>query len=244
MPVQITEVLRRSEQGVTLPFICRGEDDHTYFVKGKGAGRYSLIAEYICGRLARAFGLPVADFEVVEVPETLIRASLLPEIAELGAGLAFGSKALRHVQELRHHQLRTISPQTCKDVLVFDWWIRNQDRTLSARGGNPNLLWDQTEKQLVVIDHNVAFDASFSPQLFADNHIFAGFIPQVFGDLAERADYQVRLQRAFVEYDIACDNLPPEWWWVDEGVPALFDRAAVRTILSSIDDVNFWRIAQ
>lgn len=244
MPVQITEVLRRSEQGVTLPFICRGEDDHTYFVKGKGAGRHSLIAEYICGRLAQAFGLPVADFEVVEVPEMLIRASMLPEIAELGAGLAFGSKALQHVQELRHHQLGSVSSQICKDVLVFDWWIRNQDRTLTAKGGNPNLLWDQTEKQLVVIDHNVAFDATFNPKTFAENHVFAGFIPQVFEDLAERANYQARLQHAFAEYDSACDNLPSEWWWIDDGVPALFDKVAVRTILGTINHENFWRIAR
>jgi len=243
MPIQIVEVMRRSEQGVTLPFICRGEDDCTYFVKGKGAGRHSLIAEYICGRLAQSFGLPVADFEVVEIPEVLIRASLLPDIADLGAGMAFGSRSLQHVQELRHHQIKSVPAQTCKDVLVFDWWVRNQDRTLSARGGNPNLLWDQTKKQVVVIDHNVAFEASFDPRMFAENHVFASFIPKVFDDLAERANYETRLQQAFAEYDIACDNLPPEWWWVDDGVPALFDKAAVRTFLASVDQENFWKIA-
>jgi hypothetical protein len=243
MPVQIVEILRRSEQGVTLPFICRGDDGHTYFVKGRGAGRHSLIAEYICGRLARSFGLPVADFEVAEVPEALIRASLLPDIADLGSGLVFGSRALQHVQELRHHQLKAVPAQTCKDVLVFDWWIRNQDRTLTTKGGNPNLLWDQTEKQLVVIDHNVAFEASFSPQLFAESHVFSAFIPKVFDDLAERANYEARLQQAFVEYDIACDNLPSEWWWVDEGVPALFDKLAVRSFLANVGHDKFWRIA-
>lgn len=43
MPIQIVEVLGRSIQGITRPFICRGEDDRTYFVKGQGAGRRSLI---------------------------------------------------------------------------------------------------------------------------------------------------------------------------------------------------------
>jgi len=242
MPVQIVEVLRRSEQGVTLPFICRGDDGHTYFVKGRGAGRHSLLAEYICGRLARAFGLPVADFSVVDVPEELVFNSLLPEIGELGAGPAFGSKALPHVQELRHHQLKAVPVHTKKDVLVFDWWVHNQDRTLTPRGGNPNLLWDQTTKQVAVIDHNVAFDFSFDKKLFAENHVFAELIPEAFGDLAERANFETRLNEAFTEFDAACDNVPPEWWWVDDGVPALFDKAAVKLLLSNVNQGNFWEV--
>lgn len=47
MPIQIVEILSRSIQGVTRPFVCRGEDGCTYFVKGHGAGRRSLIAEYV-----------------------------------------------------------------------------------------------------------------------------------------------------------------------------------------------------
>lgn len=42
--VVIEEVLGRSTQGVTEPFICRGDDGETYYVKGYGAGRRSLIA--------------------------------------------------------------------------------------------------------------------------------------------------------------------------------------------------------
>lgn len=38
MTVQIVEVIRRSEQGITLPYICRGDNDKVYFVKGIGAG--------------------------------------------------------------------------------------------------------------------------------------------------------------------------------------------------------------
>lgn len=243
MTVQIIEVIRRSEQGVTLPFICRGDDGNTYFVKGKGAGRQSLIAEYIGGRLAQKFGLPVADFEIVDIPEKLIRAAILPDIADLGAGLAFGSQGLQHVQELLFSQLKLLSEQTCKDILVFDWWIHNKDRTLGPRGGNPNLLWSQTEKRLVVIDHNVAFESPFDTEIFAQAHIFSPFIPAVFGDLVERATYSQRLQDAFAEYDIACDNVPLEWWWVDDGVPALFDKNAVRSFLSNFNQDDFWRIA-
>lgn len=73
MTIQIVEILDRSIQGVTRPFYCRCEDGQAYFVKGRGAGRQSLIAEYFGGRLARAFGLPVPDFEIVEIPPELIR---------------------------------------------------------------------------------------------------------------------------------------------------------------------------
>lgn len=99
MPVQIVEIFDRSIQGVTRPFFCRCEDGQTWFVKGRGAGRQSLIAEYVGGRLARSLGLPVPDFEVVEVPPDLIKWSGREDANELGAGLAFGSRALPHAQE-------------------------------------------------------------------------------------------------------------------------------------------------
>ncbi len=64
LAIQIVEILDRSIQGITKPFFCRCEDGQTYFVKGNGAGKQSLIAEYVGGRLARALGLPVADFKL------------------------------------------------------------------------------------------------------------------------------------------------------------------------------------
>ena len=67
MAIQIVEILGRSIQGITRPFYCRCEDGQAYFVKGHGAGKQSLIAEYVGGCLARAFGLPVAAFEIVEI---------------------------------------------------------------------------------------------------------------------------------------------------------------------------------
>ena len=47
MTTRITEVTARSTQGITRPFICRGDDGWLYFVKGNGAGRSSLISEWI-----------------------------------------------------------------------------------------------------------------------------------------------------------------------------------------------------
>lgn len=46
-PVVIEQVLGRSCQGVTQPFICVGDDGETYYVKGAGAGRRSLVSEWV-----------------------------------------------------------------------------------------------------------------------------------------------------------------------------------------------------
>ena len=43
---------------------------------------------------------------------------------------------------------------------MFDAWVRNNDRTLAAQGGNPNLTWDGNK--LYVIDHHLIFDSEFS----------------------------------------------------------------------------------
>jgi hypothetical protein len=244
MPVEIVEILRRSEQGRTRPFLCRGDDGHTYFVKGRGAGLRSLIIEWLCGHLALAFGLPVAEFERVEVPAALADPLLFPEANELGAGLAFGSRVFQHVQEVTVSHLDLIDPATQRDVLLFDWWIHNQDRLLTGLGGNVNLLWDQPASALVVIDHNLAFDPDFDAATFRQMHVFARQWPAVFGDLAEKSRYMERLDQAMEGFDRLCDNLPPEWWMVDDGVPVNFDRQAVKTLLQRYTQDIFWRSAE
>ena len=194
------------------PFYCRGEDGLAYFVKGRGAGRQSQIAEYVGGRLARNFGLPVPDFEVVEVPQELIAWCGRNDAHELGEGLAFASKELPHVQEFSFSLIPKVPEQLRKDVAVFDWWIHNADRKLTEKGGNPNLLWNLVDSRLAVIDHNQAFDMGFDTQSFAELHVFhQDFLP-IADDWVERQAYADRLSAAFAEFDLACDNVPPEWW--------------------------------
>lgn len=243
LAIQIVEILDRSIQGVTNPFYCRCEDGQAYFVKGHGAGKPSLIAEYVGGRLARAFGLPVADFEIVEVPQELIKWSGRRDANELGAGLAFGSKALQHVQEFSMSHMPKVPVPTRKDVVLFDWWVHNADRTLTEKGGNPNLLWDTQHSRLAVIDHNQAFDAGFDPLRFAELHVFHDSLQAIFDDLVDCDAYRDRLAAAFAEFDPACDNVPPEWWAVDNGVPTAFNREAVRESLRRFMNNDFWRVA-
>ena len=243
MTVQIIEIMRRSQQGITRPFICRGDDGLTYFVKGKGAGRHSLIAEWICGSLARRIGLPVAAFRIVEVPAALIRPDMAPELElhDLGAGPAFGSQH-REVMELTSASIQEIPLQLQQDVLVFDWWIRNADRYLTEKGGNPNLFWNPHESELMVIDHNQAFDPKFNSKDFLSLHVFARQKTQVFGDIICRHDYNLKLEAALSSWQQIVGAIPDEWHFSDPEmtVPAeLTPDMAYRT-LTRYESDEFW----
>lgn len=241
MTVQIVEIVRRSENGMTKPFICRGNDDQTYFVKGKAAGRRSLIAELVCGKLAQNFGLPIAPFEIVEIDQRLVNLSHLTDARDLGRGLAFGSRLVPHVQELQFNKIAEIDHTLRNDILVFDWWIRNGDRCLTSKGGNPNLMWDMLNSRLVVIDHNLAFEADFDKKNFTATHIFSNSVSAVFGDLVERNQYELRFRNALGNLEEILDSVPEEWW-SDEGVLALIDRTNIRNVLNAINDAKFWKV--
>jgi hypothetical protein len=114
----------------------------------------------------------MADEGGWNVPSSLIELGSRADLTELGAGSAFGSRKAR-VVELSVGHLSLVSKEQQADVLAFDWWVRNGDRTLSAAGGNPNLFWDIDESQLVVLDHNLAFDDDFSVENFVELHAFS-----------------------------------------------------------------------
>jgi len=226
-----------------LPFICRGEDGEIYFVKGTGAGRRSQICEWIAGCLGRELGLPIPPFEIVDIPEELILTGGMPGLSELGEGPAFGSQ--RHsLMELPYSAIKEISPKVQWDVLAFDWWVRNLDRSLSEIGGNPNLFWDPGTRELLVLDHNQAFDPDFTVEEFKEDHAFAHRIPTLFGDMVRRQDYAARLQSVLESWDRICAEIPPVWHFADPEmtVPADFDFANARQQLALCHSDRFWRI--
>lgn len=239
--IQIVEVLRRSDQGVTRPFICRGDDEQLYFVKGRGAGRRSLICEWIAGRLAKEIGLPVAPFEIVEVPEALLENPGALDLSELGAGPAFGSLR-RAVMELTAAAVADVPLDVQQDVLVFDWWVRNEDRTLSENGGNPNLFWNPAGSELVVIDHNLAFDETFDVERFLEDHAFRDRWRNLAGDLVARAEYLDRFQQALKAWPEIRAAIPEEWMFADpeKTVPVDFDLDAAFEFLARCEHDDFW----
>ncbi len=237
--VQITEIIKRSVDGRTLPFQCRGSDDRVYFVKGRYAGRKSLIAEWLASSMAVAFGLPLAEFRIVEIPEELSYLAL-PDFADLGVGYAFGSVAVDNVVGLPFSVVEQVPPQLRRDVAVFDWWVRNDDRTLTSFGGNVNLLWDVVQQNLTVIDYNLAFDDTFDPVQFLAGHVFSRDWNDVYQDFLARPAYVERMKAAVQCFEEACDKMPDDWLEAAPGVPALLSPEAVKQVLDRVDSPDFW----
>lgn len=242
MILNITEVLGRSEQGVTRPFICRCDDGCIYFVKGLDSNRESQVKEWVVACLARELGLPVAPFALVYADPALTN---LPMCEGLGEGYSFGSKKIQ-VTEITYPNIREVPLDQQLDVLALDWWIKNLDRTLSENGGNPNLFWEPQENQLVVIDHNQAFDTDFCSADFVDYHVFKDKYRQLFEDIVTRADYVLRFEKALLKWDIICAEIPASWYFLDEdmSVKANVNVNEMKQILERVTNQNFWDIGE
>ncbi|MGB7756538.1 MAG: HipA family kinase [Salinisphaera sp.] len=241
--LEIVEVIERSTQGKTRPFICRGDDDAVYFVKGCDAGKRSLICEWICGCLARHWQLPIPDFEIAYVPPQLMSGPKTLELSDLGSGPVFASKRRRGT-ELSWHSAQTVPPKMKQDVLLFDWWIKNGDRTLTAHGGNPNLFWAPDAQELVVIDHNVAIDATVTSDNFFIDHVFCDQASAVVDDLVTRAEYTRRMNAAMARWDAIIESIPDEWRYLDTEQldPVAFDWSAAYALLTAFESNDFWAI--
>jgi hypothetical protein len=236
--IQIVEILGPSDQGKSRPYKCTGADDAIYYVKGRQTNRASLWNEWICGHLALNFGLQVPEFGLVDVTEELL-AETPKEWRDIGVGLAFGSRLHPNTIWMEVSLLSEVPVQVQRDVLVFDWWVRNGDRLT----GNTNLLWDVSNKELVVIDHNLAFDHDFSTTEFLENHVFSAQWPFVCSDMMVQAEYLQRLCNALEALTIACHNAPPEWHWanIENDVPSNFDLDYVHKTLSRCKTHELWR---
>ncbi|WP_430317848.1 HipA family kinase [Pseudomonas nitroreducens] len=236
------EIIRQSDQGVSVrPFLIRANDGHRYFVKGLNrAGGPSLISEVIAAELGTCLGLPIPEWCLMDIPQGLIDFSSADNVTDLSGGPAFASRQVDNVNELMWAGLRNVPLELQRKVLVFDWWIQNGDRTLGELGGNVNLLLDSTGN-LVVIDHNVAFDATLTAAEFCHNHVFRDQLGH-FQDLVTRQDYQRELDAALAQWDRISALLPVEWLYrdqdeIDETEPTLRQRHAT---LQLFRDERFW----
>jgi len=175
------------------------------------------------------------------VPEELIELGAGLELSDLGAGPAFGSLR-QEVMELTGAAVMDVPAALQQDVLVFDWWIRNGDRLLTEKGGNPNLLWEPAALELVVIDHNQAFDPQFNPEVFLKYHVFVDQCHQVFGDTLRRREYNVKLSSALDGWQEIRQTIPAEWFFADPEmtVPVDFDLDAAYQLLNTHQRDDFW----
>ena len=240
MTVQIVEILRPAEQGRSGPYVCRGEDGSTYFVKGRNTGRRSQITEWICAHLARELGLPLAPVEMVEiVPELL--AETPKNMREVGAGLSFGSR--EYPQALWFELIRSAKPTFgykeissysiggCIIRIVFPA-IRTCCGTRPGKS-----CWS-----LTTIWPSIR---SSCPGSFL-TIIYSGDKQTTFLRIwSSRPMYQDRLRNALAAWDTAVNSIPDTWWWVDDEctVATEFDIEAAHSLLQRCESGNFWGMA-
>lgn len=244
MPLIVTEILSRSIEGQTRPFICRCDDGEVYFVKGKSATRAGLINEWISARLCSALALPIAPYSIAIVPEELIESDLTGQYNELGSGPIFASQRVSAIN-LTRARLRAIPQQLRRDILMLDWWLHNGDRNLTELGGNPNLLWNSTQHvPLKIIDHNLAFDPDFNAQDFLKLHVFSEEVPALFSDFLLRDSYRARFAEALHSWNDICDTLPDAWRYMDaeKTLPVQYPFDAVRSLLERAAFDTFWQL--
>ena len=209
---QVIEILERCAENtcVSRPFKVRAEDGHLYFIKGCGSGwtRRELCHEMLAARLAEALALPIAPFGMLDVQQAILEFCAVRGIEALRAGPAFGSRKVDSFS-LPPVAVKAVPEELRWKILLFDWWIQNEDRILGDMGGNVNLLWSSDGNQLTVIDHNNAFDKNFAESAFFESHVFRAErerISETF--LLEQSQAFAKIAARFPELT---GDFPDEW---------------------------------
>ena len=241
--LEVNEVIRKSEQGMGGAYFCTGDDGSQYWVKGVSAQRDFQVNEWLAGHLAKAFGLPIAHFCLIQI-DYMFSMYLPVELKDIGAGAAFASQHVSGTKEPNEVELNRVPESLKRDLLMFDYWVQNADRTF----GNSNLLWLATEQRLVVIDHNLAFDEEFSAQGFFGRtcdgmaHVFADMHEQIFSDLVEVELYKQKMETCLPVFEQAIASVPREWNFTDadEREDVEIDYGSKRRVLERFNDDEFW----
>ncbi|MFJ2439342.1 MULTISPECIES: HipA family kinase [unclassified Streptomyces] len=204
-------------EGGSLPGIVEADDLGTYVMKftGAGQGRKTLVAEVICGELARRLGLRVPELVRMELDPVIGLSEPDQEVQELlkaSGGLNLGMDYLPGsigFDPLAYE----VGPLEAGRIVWFDAVINNVDRSWR----NPNMLvW---HGDLWLIDHGATMiwhhnwpgaQASAAKPYNASDHVLASFGPDVAAAAAELAPLVTEELLAEVAADV------PDEWLVDE----------------------------
>jgi hypothetical protein len=192
--VTATRYITPLREGGSLPGLVEADDFGTYVLKftGAGQGRKTLVAEVVCGELARRLGLRVPRLVTVELdaelglgePDQEVQ-SLLRSSGGTNLGMDFLSGALGF-----DPLAFTVTPDEAGRIVWFDALVNNVDRSWR----NPNLLMWRGE--LWLVDHGATMiwhhnwpgaEASAARPYDASDHALAPFAPDVAAAAAELA---------------------------------------------------------
>ncbi len=152
--VTATRYVTPLREGGSLPGLMEADDLGTYVVKWRAAGQgvRVLVAEVVCGELARALALPVPALVTVDVAPELAVGEPDPEVQELlqrSAGRNLGLDYLPGALDFEAGA-GSVGSELAGRVLWFDALVGNVDRSWR----NPNMLFWHGRLQL--IDHGAA----------------------------------------------------------------------------------------
>lgn len=159
--VQATRYITALREGGSLPAVIEADDGAQYVIKFRGAaqGPKALIAELVCGEIARALGLPIPELAFVDLDTALGRAEPNPEIRDIIMGSDGLNIALAYLPgSLAYSPLLTPPPSAAlaSRIVWLDAFITNIDRSPA----NPNMLvWGG---KLWLIDNAAALYVQYS----------------------------------------------------------------------------------
>ncbi|MFE9626280.1 HipA family kinase [Streptomyces sp. NPDC006527] len=192
--VVATRYITPLREGGSLPGLVEADDLGTYVLKfaGAGQGRKTLVAEVVCGELARRLGLRVPRLVTVDLDPVLGLGEPDQQVQELlrssggtNLGMDFLSGALGF-----DPLAFPVSPAEAGRILWFDALVNNVDRSWR----NPNLLVHRGD--LWLIDHGATMiwhhnwtsaETSAARPYDATDHALARFRPDTAAAAAELA---------------------------------------------------------
>ncbi|MFE2944383.1 HipA family kinase [Streptomyces sp. NPDC059255] len=211
--VTATRYVTPLREGGSLPGLVEADDLGTYVMKftGAGQGRKTLVAEVICGQLARRLGLRIPELVRMELDPVIGLSEPDQEVQELlkaSGGLNLGMDYLPGsigFDPLAYE----VSSEEAGRIVWFDALINNVDRSWR----NPNLLvW---HGDLWLIDHGATMiwhhnwpgaQASAAKPYNASDHALAPFAP----DVAAAAERLAPLVTEELLTEVTAD-VPEEW---------------------------------
>ncbi|PIT43252.1 hypothetical protein BHC51_11370 [Snodgrassella alvi] len=106
------------------------------------------------------------------------------------------------------------------------------------------MLYLPTSKKIVVIDHNLAFDKELTGGEFLENHIFRDAMLSIISDCVLQSELIDCLIPALHAYQNACNNLPPEWHWLnnERDLKTEYNFQFSLDTLNRLNDGQLWRL--
>jgi HipA-like protein len=231
-----TRYITPLREGGSLPGLVEADDLGTYVMKftGAGQGRKTLVAEVVCGELARRLGLRVPGLVTIGLDPVLGLGEPDEEVQELlkasggrNLGMDFLGRAIGF-----DPLAFAVGAEEAGRIVWFDALVNNVDRSWR----NPNLLmW---HGDLWLIDHGATMiwhhnwpgaESSAARPYDASDHALAPFAPDVAGAAAELAPLVTEELLAEVTAEI-----PDEWLTAEPGFdsPDALRRAYARPLLA------------